>query len=191
MRISPKSPHLYPWYIRIFFYFQKKRFGNVLNPNWIWARKPKLLFAMALFNNALNDKKSKISPSLKSLLMTRVSQINHCSFCIDLNSALFLNSSHDLNKLQALHSWKDNLLFSPIEQLSLQYAEAITDPLIGVSNNLFNQLKQYFDDDSIIELTALITFQNLSSKFNHALDVPSQGLCPTKQTTTHLPHSSQ
>jgi hypothetical protein len=28
-----------------------------------------------------------------------------------------------------------------------------------------------------VELTGLIAFQNLSSKFNSALDVPSQGFC--------------
>jgi alkylhydroperoxidase family enzyme len=30
---------------------------------------------------------------------------------------------------------------------------------------------------ALIELTALIAFQNLSSKFNAALDIPSQGFC--------------
>jgi len=32
-------------------------------------------------------------------------------------------------------------------------------------------------DDAIVELTALIAFQNMSSKFNAALDLPAQGLC--------------
>lgn len=39
------------------------------------------------------------------------------------------------------------------------------------------RLKSHFDDDAIIELTALIAFQNLSSKFNAALDVAAQGFC--------------
>jgi hypothetical protein len=29
----------------------------------------------------------------------------------------------------------------------------------------------------VIELTGLVAFQNLSSKFNSALDVPPQGFC--------------
>ena len=33
------------------------------------------------------------------------------------------------------------------------------------------------DDDGVVELTGLIAFQNLSSKFNSALDVPAQGFC--------------
>jgi len=39
------------------------------------------------------------------------------------------------------------------------------------------RLKQHFDDDAVIELTALIAFQNMSSKFNSALGVPAQGFC--------------
>ena len=39
------------------------------------------------------------------------------------------------------------------------------------------RLKLIFDDDTIVELTGLIAFQNLSSKFNSALDVPAQGFC--------------
>jgi alkylhydroperoxidase family enzyme len=38
-------------------------------------------------------------------------------------------------------------------------------------------LRKHFDDDTIVELTALIAFQNMSSKFNAALDVPPQGFC--------------
>lgn len=39
------------------------------------------------------------------------------------------------------------------------------------------ELKRHFDEDAIIELTALIAFQNLSSKFNATLGVPPQGFC--------------
>jgi hypothetical protein len=38
-------------------------------------------------------------------------------------------------------------------------------------------LKNVFDDDGVVELTGLIAFQNLSSKFNSALNVPAQGFC--------------
>ena len=31
--------------------------------------------------------------------------------------------------------------------------------------------------DEIVKLTGLIAFQNLSSKFNSALDLPAQGFC--------------
>jgi alkylhydroperoxidase family enzyme len=47
-------------------------------------------------------------------------------------------------------------------------------------------LRQYFSEDAIIELSALIAFQNLSSKFNAALEVPPQGFCAVALALT--PH---
>ena len=43
--------------------------------------------------------------------------------------------------------------------------------LYVMDQTLRSRLKAQFNDDAIIELTALISFQNLSSKFNAALGV--------------------
>ncbi|MNN93317.1 hypothetical protein D3C81_2117390 [compost metagenome] len=50
-----------------------------------------------------------------------------------------------------------------------------TPPLI--SDEQKATLKRFYDDDAICEMTALLAFQNLSARFNAALDIPSQGLC--------------
>ena len=39
------------------------------------------------------------------------------------------------------------------------------------------RLRAHFDEDAMVELTALIAFQNMSSKFNAALGVAPQGFC--------------
>ena len=44
------------------------------------------------------------------------------------------------------------------------------------TDELFARLRQFYTDDAIIELTAIIAWENASSKFNRALRVPSQGL---------------
>ena len=44
------------------------------------------------------------------------------------------------------------------------------------SDELFARLRRHYDDDAIVELTAVIAWENASSKFNRALRVPSQGL---------------
>ena len=36
----------------------------------------------------------------------------------------------------------------------------------------------------MIELTGLIAFQNMSAKFNAALDIPSQGFCQLPERKT-------
>ena len=45
-----------------------------------------------------------------------------------------------------------------------------------MSDELFDRLRRFYDDDALVELTAIIAWENASSKFNRALRVPSQGL---------------
>ncbi|MGH8596113.1 MAG: carboxymuconolactone decarboxylase family protein, partial [Gammaproteobacteria bacterium] len=82
-----------------------------------------------------------------------------------------------MTKVDALDNWRESDAFDPIERVALEYAEAITVTDRHVSDELISRLRQHFNDDAIVELTALIAFQNLSSKFNSALDVPAQGFC--------------
>ena len=63
------------------------------------------------------------------------------------------------------------------ERAALDYAEAVTLSDLQVEEDIVKRLKDHFDDDVIVELTGLIAFQNMSSKFNSALGVPAQGFC--------------
>jgi alkylhydroperoxidase family enzyme len=79
-------------------------------------------------------------------------------------------------KLLALLDWEASPLFDETERLVLEYADSITITDRDVSDELFDRLRQRFDDDAIVELTEVVAWENASSKFNRALRVPSQGL---------------
>lgn len=173
MRIAPASAR--PWYLRPFFWNQRRKYGKVLDAALLWARSPRLFLAVALLYGAIDRRSSPIPPGLRSLLTVRVSQLNHCRFCVDLNSATVLKRGIGEDKLRALEDWRASNLFDDRERIALEYAEAITRS--GVTDELMARLQRQFADDAIVELTALIAFQNLSSKFNAALGVPPQGFC--------------
>jgi AhpD family alkylhydroperoxidase len=175
--ITTPSDHRFPWYARLFFWNQKRRYGAVLESARLWARTPRVFAALALLYGALDRRSSPIEPLLRSLITVRVSQINGCHFCIDLNSFIVLRRGLDPDKLAALAEFETNPLFSEREKAALSYAEAVTDSNHRATPTHFEQLHRYFDDNAIIELTALIAFQNLSSKFNAALGVEPQGFC--------------
>ena len=182
MRVSERPVAQYPWYLRPFFWNQKRKYGDVLKPALIWARVPGLFLALASFYGVLDRRHSPLPPALRSLVMARISQINHCRFCIDLNASLLAGRSTAREKLAALTGWRESALFSAIERVALEYAEAMTVSDRRVTDGLMQELRGHFSEDGIIELTALIALQNLSSKFNAALDVPSQGFCATLTT---------
>ena len=45
-----------------------------------------------------------------------------------------------------------------------------------MSEELFARLRTFYGDDELVELTAMISWENFSSKFNRALRVSSQNL---------------
>lgn len=178
MRVPAKPLEHYPWYLRPFLWNQRRKYGAVLEPALLWARSPALFATVALLYGALDRRSSPLEPALRSLITVRVSQINRCSFCVDINSATLLRRNVPLDKVEALASWQTSDLYSQRERVALEYAEKMTASTQSVDDELMNRLRRHFNDDAIVELTGLIAFQNLSSKFNAALDVPAQGFCP-------------
>jgi AhpD family alkylhydroperoxidase len=177
MRVTEKPISSYPWYLRPFFWNQKRKYGQILKPALIWARVPRLFAAIAILYGVLDRKTSPIDPVLRSLITVRVSQINECRFCIDINSAMLAKRTGSMNKVENLERWQESRLFDNKEKDVLEYVEAMTYTDRHVDYDLIQRLYQYFNEDEIVELTGLIAFQNLSSKFNSALDLPAQGFC--------------
>jgi AhpD family alkylhydroperoxidase len=175
--IPAKPLSQYPWFIRLFFWKQKRTYGRILDPGLLWGQSPWVFASVALLYGALDRKSSPLAPALRSLVTVRVSQINHCAFCVDINTATLAKRGIPMEKIAALGSWRTSECFNSAERLALEYAEAVTITGRVVDESLRARLKQQWDDETIIELTGLIAFQNLSSKFNAALDVPAQGFC--------------
>jgi alkylhydroperoxidase family enzyme len=79
-------------------------------------------------------------------------------------------------KIDALPDYANSDLYSTAERIALEFADAMTITGRDVSDELFTQLRSFYDDDAMVELTATIAWENASSKFNRALRVPSQKL---------------
>jgi len=90
------------WYLRPLFWLQKRRWGQLLVPALIWARVPSFYLALAGFYAAIERKSSPLEPSLRSLVQSRVSQLDDCAFCIDLNSMLAAERAGSLEKALAV-----------------------------------------------------------------------------------------
>ena len=76
----------------------------------------------------------------------------------------------------ALNEYAESPLYDAKEKAALRYADAITLSDRDVDDELFARVRGLFDEEALVELTAIIACENSSSKFNRALRVPSQGL---------------
>jgi len=175
--IAPKPLAAYPWYLRLFFHRQARIYGRTLSPSWLWGRLPGhfagLLFLLWRFQRP----RFPVDAALRSLLSVRVAQLHGCAFCVDLNAYNLLAASGSTAKATAVEHWRDSTLFDDRERAALDYAEAMTDTAARVRPAQIAALRESFDDDGIVALTAWIAFQTMSASFNAALGAEEAGLC--------------
>jgi alkylhydroperoxidase family enzyme len=89
-----------------------------------------------------------------------------------------VGSGHGLRpeKILALGDYATCPLYDERERAALRYADAMSTTGEAVDDELFAVLRRHFSDDALVELTALIAWENASSRFNRALRIPAQGL---------------
>lgn len=174
-RIKAKPIKQYPWYVRWIFWLQKRHYGAILDSSKLWGRSPSIFTGLSLFYSMINRKSSPVPARLRSLISVEVAKIIQCPFCVDINSAIFINQGEDKKTLEHIEDFQTSPLFSDREKAALSFAKAMSFTPNQVTDEIFANLQQYFCDDEIVELTALIAFQNCSSRFNTSLKIPLQG----------------
>ena len=175
--VQPKPLKEYPFYLRWFFRRQARKYGQTLAPSWLWGRLPGHFFGLLFLLGLFQRKRFAVDTALRSLVSARVAQLNGCAFCVDLNSYNLLKATGSTAKAEAISRWRESELYTEKERVALDYAEAMTDTARRVAPTQIAALKNHFDDDGVVALTAWIAFQNLSAKFNTALGAEENGLC--------------
>jgi alkylhydroperoxidase family enzyme len=96
---------------------------------------------------------------------------------VDINSAVGREQGITDEQLAELASFESSAHFDALEKTVLRYAEGMTRNPAEVANGVFEDLKQYFNTAQIVELSAMIAFENLRARFNRALRIESDGFC--------------
>ncbi len=103
-----------------------------------------------------------LEPGLIHLLKMRASQINGCAYCIDMHSIDARAGGETEQRLYALDAWRETPFFSEKERAALAWTEAIT--LVSethVPDEVFEEVKKYFSEKEIIDLTIVATIINM------------------------------
>ncbi len=92
-------------------------------------------------------------------------------------------------QLRDLPVYKDSTAFSPLKKLVIEYAVEMTKTPVEVPEALFAALRREFNEAQLVELTAAIAWENFRARFDHALEIESQGFsegayCPLPATAS-------
>jgi AhpD family alkylhydroperoxidase len=133
-----------------------------------WSVAPALMARMRDLQP--DDDSAGIEPSLRFLLMLRVSQINGCAFCMNLHSTEARAHGESDQRLCLLSAWHETNLFTPRERAALHWAEVLTRlPGGHVSDADFDALRSEFTEFEIAAVTFTIATINAWNRFGVGL----------------------
>ena len=96
---------------------------------------------------------------------------------MDINSAGGREAGNSFEKLAAVSEYESCDLFTLAEKAALRYTEEMSAGSVDVSDEVFEELRRHFNDNQIVELTAVIALENFRARFNRALQIPADGFC--------------
>ena len=113
--------------------------------------------------------------NLKTFAHMAVAAQVGCSWCLDINYFQARNRNLDLAKASEVPRWRESEVFTPLERVVLEYAEAMTNTPPTVTDELSASLLDRLGPAAMVELTAFIAFANMAARSNTALGIESQG----------------
>jgi AhpD family alkylhydroperoxidase len=173
-RLQPAEPRGLDLFRRFTFAAARRMYGRPMEPTRVVAHHRGLLFGYGMVATAL-DRSSAVDEKLKHLAMLRTAQLVGCEWCLDFGSYLAQRSGYPEEKLRELSGWRDSERFEPVERLVLEYAEAMTHTPVDVTDELFAQLREHFDERQMVELTMAIALENTYSRSNWAFGLEGEG----------------
>lgn len=127
------------------------------------------------FNSALLKKYTDFSLAFKqdktlSLLVDmRASQLNGCTFCLDMHAKQSVLHGERPLRVHHIAAWRESPLFTPKERAALEWTEALT--LLGregVSDAVYRAVREQFSEEELVELTFRVMAINGWNRLNVA-----------------------
>lgn len=119
---------------------------------------PAALDAMRAFERLQH--KSNVGFGLLALVKIRASQVNGCRYCVDLHTKAARAHGETDERISALGAWRDASCFDERERAAFAWSEAVTQIGSGVPDEIYNSVRNHFDETQMVDLTYAIVAIN-------------------------------
>jgi AhpD family alkylhydroperoxidase len=114
-------------------------------------------------------RKSRVSQRTLDLVHLRASQINGCSFCVDMGSRELKKAGETDDRLFSVAAWREAPFFTEAERAALALAEGVTrlsDRSNPVSEEIWNEATLHYGEKELAGLILWIATTNLFNRVN-------------------------
>jgi uncharacterized peroxidase-related enzyme len=140
----------------------QSKLGLVPNVVKAMANSPVLLQGFMPFLGAALGP-SAVDAPLKELAIITTSKLNGCSYCTAHHTVAGKKAGLPIEKINALPDSNSSLLDNK-EKAVVRFAKEVTED-VAASDESINQLRKYFNDSQIAELTMVIGVFNVLTRF--------------------------
>jgi AhpD family alkylhydroperoxidase len=113
-----------------------------------------------------------IDRGLAELLRLRVSQLNNCTYCLNLHYEAARDAGIRQAKIDTLTAWWETELHSQAEQAALRYTEALTRAADTDRDAAFQRfheaLADHFSPEEILEIVGVVVNMNVWTRIKLA-----------------------
>jgi AhpD family alkylhydroperoxidase len=114
-------------------------------------------------------RKCGLEASLLHLVEIRASQINGCTFCMDMHATEATEAGESPRRLHTLAGWREAPWFTPRERAALAWTEALTKlPDQLLTTELEEEARAHFSDKELVDLTHAIALINVWNRLSVA-----------------------
>jgi alkylhydroperoxidase family enzyme len=151
----------------------KKKIGRVPDNVAVMWNHP-TVFKDLMRVGARVEKWDRLDADLASYAVMAAAAEIGCSACLDLNYFMAHNHGLAVEKAREVPRWRSSTVFTDPERRVMEYAEAMCQTPLTVTDEMSAALLADLGPDGLIELTARIGFMNLAARSNVALGIPSE-----------------
>jgi AhpD family alkylhydroperoxidase len=125
----------------------------------------------ALQQLSASTKEAGLPESTQLLVITRASQINGCSVCVDMHTRELREAGESDARILTLAAWRETPYFSDAERAALELTEAVTriaDRSDPVADEVWDEVARHYDEKQLGALVLAIAQINAWNRINAA-----------------------
>jgi alkylhydroperoxidase family enzyme len=153
----------------------RRRYGVMIVPGAAIGHNTQVGRSYGIFE-LMVERWHSVDHTLKDLAVTASAARIGCAWCMDFGYwDSVTNHKVAAQKIRAVPNWRDSDVFTELERLVMDYAEAMTATPPEVTDEQVDRLSEHLSKAQLVELTAIVAVENLRSRINSALGLTAQG----------------
>lgn len=149
--------------------FYEETLGFCPNSVKTMHHRPQIAYAFIEMNKAVMENQGKVTSALKRMVAYISSNTAGCRYCQAhaIRAAERYGAEHE--KLENIWEYKTHPAFSEAEKAALDFAFASSTVPNSVNDDIADDLRKFWDDGEIVELTGVIALFGYLNRWNDSM----------------------